>query len=176
MKPCKNLKSYKLFYKVLLTLDIVLDYFRVMSNAPWTLASPFPLEALLPINAMFPCSINSVQKIRELAHLVKRNAGPSLTPFDATNLNLLKISHLDRTGIPCSICRLNCIQDKLPVSFTFIPHLSSIHLRPHIISITIWRNLTWKKLWSFAFAYRDSCFRITMLSWGLPLHNNHLMI
>lgn len=46
---------------------------------------------------------------------MRRNAGPSLTPFDAANLKRLKISHLDRTGIPCSICRVNCTQDKLAV-------------------------------------------------------------
>lgn len=55
-------------------------------------------------------------KQQNIAHLVNRNAGPSLTPFDATNLNLLKISHLDRTGIPCSICMLNCKQGRLKVS------------------------------------------------------------
>ena len=42
-----------------------------------------------------------------IVHLDKRNAGPSLTPLDATNLKRLKISHLDRTGIPCSICILS---------------------------------------------------------------------
>lgn len=52
---------------------------------------------------------------RNITHLVKRNAGPSLTPFDAINLNRLKISHLDRTGIPCSICRLNWLQYKFAV-------------------------------------------------------------
>ena len=45
------------------------------------------------------------------ANLVKRNARPSLIPFEATNLNRLKISHLERIGIPCSIWRLNWKRD-----------------------------------------------------------------
>lgn len=42
-----------------------------------------------------------------IACLVNKKAGPSLMPFDATNLKRLKINHLDRTGIPCSICIVN---------------------------------------------------------------------
>ena len=42
-------------------------------------------------------------KMPENPNLVNRNAGPSLIPLEATNLNRLKISHLERTGMPCSI-------------------------------------------------------------------------
>jgi hypothetical protein len=44
-----------------------------------------------------------VLEMSETTDLVKRSAGPSLIPFEATNLNRLKIIHLEKTGIPCSI-------------------------------------------------------------------------
>lgn len=52
-----------------------------------------------------PCQIEKyyVLRMSEITNLVKRSAGPSLMPFEATNLNRLKIIHLERTGIPCSI-------------------------------------------------------------------------
>jgi len=36
-------------------------------------------------------------------------------------------------------------------------------------------RLTLEKLWSFAVAYRDSCFNITILSYGLPLHEKRML-
>lgn len=104
----------------------------------------------------------------ENTNLVKRNAGPSLTPFEAINLNRLKIIHLGRTGIPCSIWRLNWRSQAFSqwnrsttISFMINSHTQLLKIRVYLI--------TCKKLRSFAFANRDSCFNTTILSCELPL-------
>lgn len=112
---------------------------------------------------------------KRTAHLVNRNARPSLTPFDATNLNRLKISHLERRGIPCSICRLNWMHNHpkcsdIPVdrkSFTNTDNDTAIWIVIHPVghSSAMINALTLLKLCSLAFANRDSCFMTTILSW-----------
>lgn len=46
---------------------------------------------------------NKIESLTKFDHLETNKAGPNLTPFEATNLKRLKISHLDRRGNPCSI-------------------------------------------------------------------------
>lgn len=94
-------------------------------------------------------------------YLAKRKAGPNLTPFDATNLKQLKISHLDTTGIPCSICMLNWRSKNTSMRGKGFYWDIETETEEH---------LTWERPWSLAFANRDSCFKTTILSWVFPLH------
>lgn len=121
------------------------------------------------------------EQLRRMSNLVKRNAGPRLMPFDARNLNRLKISHLDRTGIPCSICRLNCIQGQLEVKE--IKGMDNLQIVTyHIGNNNIWFHwgkgtyITRSKPRSYSFANWDSCFNTTILSWQLPLYTKHFKI
>lgn len=63
----------------------------------------FILSCLLTVSRPGGGGGDYLLQMPENTNLVKRNAGPSLIPFEATNLNRLKIIHLERTGIPCSI-------------------------------------------------------------------------
>lgn len=69
------------------------------------------------------------KKLWKRNYLVKKNAGPSLTPFDALNLNLLNISHFDKRGSPCSIWKFSWIIKILSMRNT-IRH-SSVWRRRH---------------------------------------------
>jgi len=142
----------------------------------------FPSSTWLCLRMHIMFSLSCLNSTMSNTNLDKRNAGPSLIPFEATNLNRLKIIHLERTGIPCSIWRLNwkrqalnqwntdtiiyCDKPTCNSKWSTITNQkelgSKLEIRKYLI--------TWKKLLSFAFANWDSCFNTTILSCGLPLH------
>lgn len=91
-----------------------------------------------------------------------KSAGPSLTPFEAKNLNRLKVSKFGPSGIPCCICTLNWIYTNLKL----IKHNMTYIM---VICYQV-RLLTWLNPWSFASSNRDSWLITNMLSNESPLH------